>query len=225
MIDNISVVISSCLNRPEREGYLQRCIENIKETMGDVEILIGFDRYGKEIDGAKCYTHEMGLGHSWNWGIQNASNEFILQMEDDWTIVFKKGHVESLREDIIEKIPILKKFDGIYRFGNLCSDNAPWYNGYLTLNIDGREIYELKRMDSYKHNDFSMYYYSNQPHFKKKDIHSKIGYYKENEPPHAVESHMCENYYMSSKKVFFSPSDSFDFVHIGQARSREWEDR
>jgi len=70
-------------------------------------------------------------------------------------------------------------------------------------------------------NDFLMYYYSNQPHMKKRDLHCRIGYYSESVPPHVVETNMCKNYYHSNKRVFCSSSEDFDFIHLGEISARK----
>ena len=55
------------------------------EVFLDVEMLVGFDQHGCQLDDSIISkTHNRGMGYSWNWGIQNATREFVIQMEDDW---------------------------------------------------------------------------------------------------------------------------------------------
>ena len=217
----ISIAIASCLNKPERKEYLLRQIDKINEVFDgkDVEILIGFDKYGEEIDGAKCYTHERGLGHSWNWCIQNASFDNVLQVEDDWVIELNQerlGSKEIFLEYLQNRIKVIDKFGGIFRFTN--TDDKFWSPGKTKHVLDGYNFVEANRPSVYKMNTWDMFLYTNQPHLKKKSLHDKVGYYKENVPVHEVEIDMCKKYFDSGEKSFMN--DFFTIVHIGQAQAR-----
>jgi hypothetical protein len=217
----ISVAIASCLNKPERKEYLQRQIEILRSVFEDknIEILIGFDKYGCEIDGAKCYTHEKGLGHSWNWCLENASFENVLQSEDDWVIELNQerlGSKEKFIEYVENRIKVLDKFGGIFRFTN--TDDQFWSPGKTKHILDEYEFLEANRPSSFKMNTWEMFYYSNQPHMKHKDLHKKVGLYKENAPAHEVEIDMCEKFFNSGERSFLN--GFFALVHIGHEQSR-----
>lgn len=219
---NISVVIASCLNKPEREGYLKKSIESIYKNMKNFEIIVCFDKYGKDIDGVKCYTHDKGMGHSWNSGIRNAENNLILQIEDDWVLEVGGRNEKNIpnRESFFyhleNRINIVEKSDGLFKFTNI--DDEFWPPGKIKHDFDGYKCKELRRPLTFNPLSWDMYIYSNQPHLKKKSFHEDVGYYVENCPPSIVEIDMCKKVFNSNKNIFLS--DFFTFVHIGVARSR-----
>ena len=220
----ISICIASCLNYPERNKYLEKVIKSCKTCFSsyELEFLIGFDKYGTEIDGTKCYTHNKGLGHSWNWCIQNASYDLILQIEDDWKVEIGNGNIGNIdsKEDFMNhvnnRIDIINEYGGIYKFTNI--DDKFWSNGKTEREFNGYKFKELNKPDKYKPNTWDMYLYSNQPHLKNKNLHDKVGYFKENVCPAKVEIDMCEQFFKSNERVFLSPF--FTFVHIGVVQSR-----
>ena len=220
----LSVCICSCINRPERGDYLKRCVDSLNDVFSDrgIEILIGFDKYGTEVDGAKCYTHENGMGHSWNWAMENASFEDILQIEDDWIIQIAGPNIENLPEKkdffhyLDNRISVLNKFGGIFRF--TCTDDKFWKPGKTKHTLNGFDFIEANRPDEFRMGTWDMYLYTNQPHMKKKDLHESVGYYKENAPAHEVEIDMCRKFHASGKKVFMNPF--FTLIHIGEVQSR-----
>ncbi len=223
LMNNVSIVICSCLNKPERLEYLNECISNIKKLLGEnVDILIGFDKHGTEIEGAKCYTHNKGMGHGFNWGIQNAKNEYILQIEDDWIIEIGGGNerflpnLDALHYHISNRIKILEKYDGIFKFTHLGDDH--YKSGKVELNFEDYKFLEWNKPEEYKINTWDIFRYSNQPHLKRKNLHEEIGWYKEEVPPHEVEEDMCRKLQLSDKRVFSCPF--FTFIHIGTESSR-----
>jgi hypothetical protein len=220
----ISIAICSCLNHKEREEYLKRVIDNLHEIFdNDVEILIGFDKYGKEIDGAKCYIHEKGMGHSWNWSIKNASFENILQIEDDWVIEIGGRNEDNLPDKeqffyyLNNRISVLDKLGGIFRF--TYTDDKFWSPGKTKHILDEFEFIEANRPGRFIVGTWDIYLYTNQPHMKKKSLHDKVGYYLENAPPHEVEIDMCRKFFISKERSFMNPF--FTFVHIGEKQSRK----
>jgi len=216
---NLSVVIASCLNKPEREEYLHKSIESIRKYFGnDIEILIGFDKYGKEIENTKCYIHDKGIGHSWNWGIKESKNEIILQTEDDWIIKEDINNDESFIKSIINRSKIVKMEQCIYELFY-----GKWREslGYKKKEIDGYKFYEAIRPDKYPIDPWTnrnIYFYTNHPQIKLKKTHEEIGWYKENCSPPEVEVDMCEKYFYSKKSLFFSKENIF--FHIGKEKSR-----
>jgi hypothetical protein len=210
----ITIVIASCLNHPIRKDCLLRTVSSLKETFPEAEFLIGFDKFGEEIEGCKCHIHERGLGHSWNWGIQEATNDFILQTEDDWDILVDKN---ELRRNVEEQIKVIDKYSGIFRLDNM---NHSWWESGCTPRVNENFLFlELNRpvevLDFEKTLQF--YYYCNHPHLKKKNLHEKVGYFVEDQPPHVVEFDMCDKYLKSGERVFFQPFNSF--AHIGEGIS------
>lgn len=214
--NTISIVMSSCLNKEIRKEYLTRSIKSIRENLGnDIEILIGFDKFGDTIDGCKCYTHEKGLGHSFNWGISNAKNDFVLQTEDDWIIGVDK---DIFVNDLKNKIKILNEFGGFFKFTNL--DDKEYRAGKKQLEYNKYEFLEWNKTNRFMFGTNNMYRYSNQPHIKKRNFHDDIKhYYVENKPPNVVELDMCYKFQISNNRVFSYPSSIF--LHIGDESSRK----
>lgn len=214
----ISIVISSCLNKEERKEYLLKVVCGLRIVFRDSEIIVCFDKYGEsKIDGADvCYTHNNGLGHSWNWGIKNSSNDFVLQMEDDW--ILKEKYFGIFTDIVNNGIEVIKRFGGIFRLENMEKDW--WTPGNTKKNIGNNCFFELNKPKKVNWgNDYLMYYYANHPQLKSKNIHKdKIGLFLENSPPHEVESDMCKKFFDSGEKVFFIKENTF--FHIGDIRSR-----
>lgn len=225
-MNNVSIVICSCLNKPARVEYLDKCVENINQVFGpDMDILIAFDKYGKEIDGARCYTHDHGMGHGWNWGIKNAKNDLILQIEDDWIVEIGGNNekeiptLERFYYHLGNRIKVVNQFGGIFKFTFINDEYYP--SGKTPQEYEGYNFLEYNRPQSYVNNTWDMYYYANQPHLKKKKLHDKVGYYLEDAPPEKVEIDMCKKYYDSGERVFACPF--FTFIHIGFQSARKNE--
>lgn len=214
-----SIVICSCLNNLERKNYLLKVYSSLRKVFPDVEVLIAFDKTGDEIEGAKCYTHNHGMGHSFNWGIENASNEFIFQMEDDWNIIYDKNNIneETFRDKVFKRIEVIKEYGGIFRFTNL---NPLWWNGtFKEMNQNDYKFLEANRCEKKDYySGYNRYLYCNHPQLKHKDFHKKIGYYTEDCPPATVEIDMCEKFYNSTEPMFLEPFNVFG--HIGVIQSR-----
>jgi glycosyltransferase involved in cell wall biosynthesis len=217
-----SIIYCSCLIKKHREEYLRKSIKSIRNVFPDKEILIAFDKEGTEIDGTICYTHNKGMGHSFNWGIKESSNDFILQLEDDWDLLYDPKNNpddKSFIDQFCHHLNVIEKHGGIYRLVNM--DNGWWESGSIELFEYGMHFKELNRPLTGTDPDRSLqgYFYANHPHFKKKDFHDKIGYYLEESPPDRVEIDMCKKYLNSEERVFFSPFNTF--YHIGYESARE----
>jgi|ERR1035437_301483 hypothetical protein len=211
----ISVVVASCLNHPKRKEFLLRTIEPLKRLIPGVEILIGFDKFGEEIEGCKCHVHENGLGGSFNWGIKEAKFDYILQIEDDWEVIIEE---ELLLSNLYKQIEVVKKYGGIFRLDNVNHDW--WESGNTAMEEGGLSFLELNRpeeKEDYK-KTLQFYYYSNHPHLKNKNLQEKVGYYKEGVPPHILEFAMCDDYLESKERVFFHPYNSFGHIGVWSAR-------
>lgn len=221
----ISIIISSCLNKPERKEYLKDVLIEFKRIIPYAEILVAFDKYGEKMECVdKSIVHNNGLGYSWNWGIKEAKNDFILQTEDDWILKFdgdcenkECNNSESFLDILKKRINVVEKYGGIYKFDNM--DVDWWKAGNSETDCDGYKFFELNKPIKYVHNNLSMYYYSNHPHLKSKKLHEKIGYYLEGMAPHFVEEEMCKRYYFSGEKIFFSKYKVFE--HLGHVSARD----
>lgn len=211
-----SIVIASCLNKPEREIYLTKVLEALRKSFPKVEILIAFDKKGKIIPGCRCYIHNKGLGHSFNWGMKNASNDLILQMEDDWIIL------DELFKNIQTWIKVVSTQGGNLRLTHPVPKE--WIPGKTEIKMDGTVYYELNKPRIPEHwkcidvNNWNIYYYSNHPHIKNRKIHDKIGYYIEGASVPDVEIDMCIKYLRGNEPTFLSTS--WEVTHIGNVSSR-----
>lgn len=224
----ITVSIASCLNKPERRGYLDACLKSLEKSFllafPDLEILVSFDKFGTDIAGVRCHCHEMGMGHSWNWNMQNAKYDWIVQIEDDWEFRFREEvpDVNALRSLILNQIDVLRTFGGLYSLESRDTTVQSWYkSGHREgLLPDGFLFSELNRptTEPLWRRDLNMYFYSNHPHLKHKLLHERVGGYIENAPPHIVEETMCEKYYNSHERIFFNRL--IMFFHIGKVKSR-----
>jgi len=45
------------------------------------------------------------MGYSWNWGIKNASYDFVLQSEDDWDFIFGQENLKD-KDRFIENLKV-----------------------------------------------------------------------------------------------------------------------
>jgi glycosyltransferase involved in cell wall biosynthesis len=211
-----SVVIASCLNKPERENYLIKTVEAIRKAFPKVEILIAFDKKGKTIPGCRCYTHNKGLGHSFNWGMKNASNDLILQMEDDWIV----------REELVNNIQTWLKIVSTQGGHLRLTHPIPreWIPGKTEKKIDDTVYYELNKPRIPEHwkyidvNNWNIYYYCNHPHVKNRKIHDRIGYYAEGVSVPEVEIDMCIKYLKGNEPTFLSTN--WEVTHIGNVSSQ-----
>jgi len=212
----ITIVVASCISIPERLDYLNRCLTPLKKQLPDAEILIGFDKHGVDVEGATCYTHDHGMGHSWNWGIKQAKNNVIFQMEDDWF-----EHTNAIQERIDIGIDLIKDGDAFFRFTNMLHD---WYKpGSIKVgdtSIKDRALYELNKCKFEDRCDgYNRYFYANHPHLKMKDFHDKVGYYLEDVIAPEVEIDMCAKVLKSNMRGFYLTENSMQ--HIGGASVRE----
>lgn len=224
----ISICIPSCLNKPEREKYLDITLDSVRKSFlvafPEAEVSVVFGKFGKEIPGVKCHTHDdvRGFGYSLNSNIQKAKYEWVVQMEDDRPFRMDQvGSPEVLRSCILNYIEVLKEYGGIYYLGNRDTEIHTWYIAGQRTRVlpSGFMFFELNRplKEPKWRQDFSMYYYSNLPHLKHRSLQEEVGWYDEGPPPPRVEENMCKTYYESGRRVFFSKIDMF--AHIGHVQA------
>ena len=229
-MNNISVCIASCLIHKDREVYLDRCISSIKRDFPNAEYLIAFDKKGKDIPGCKTYTHEKGLGHSWNWAITEAKNNLILQTEDDWvTEADFLGHgfgelaaKAELAMKMTEEDPLL-----ITRLDNVTNaDMVKWYYpGWKEIGkynfYQERTMVEMNKCRiSEIGTGFNQYFYCNRPQFKDVRFHQLIGWYPEGITVPNVEISMGRHILMTPRTRVVAYNHN-SFVHIGDTQVRQ----
>jgi len=217
--NNISICMAGCLLKEKRLDYLNQSLEKFIKHLPDAEYIIALDR---DTDTPKDWennfdvqivkkSHNLGLGHSWNWAYRQATKKYILHTEEDWAIF-----TEDKFKDILNlSIEVIEKEDGIFRFDNMCQDF--WESGWTEKQIYNRIYYELNRPKRFQ--DLQIYYYSNRPHIKKNEFTKKNNlWHIENAPPPKVEMYMCEKYFKSQKKVFFLPETSIGHIGVESIR-------
>ena len=243
--ENITVIIGSCLINCGKFDCLLASINNIRTFLPNSEIVIGFDKVGpndlqmKDIDQYKqlsYFTHNKGLGHTFNHGNQTAKKNIILQTEDDWII---KNKYLSSASDF--KKMIFNAFQVINKHNNSCvrldggmfdeiggTDGYPlgWNKHILTENCNyySYVLPSGKQMDD----DFWLHYaFCNHPHLKLKKI-TINNPYPEQVSPAIVENNYAVEWILNKFDIFYVPineesikicgctnPDKNIFIHIG----------
>jgi hypothetical protein len=220
MQENLSVVIASCLVKKIRENYLERTIACLRHELPGAEILVAFDKVGKDhLDGCQCYTHNCGLGGSFNWGLTHATHDIVLQMEDDWLLE------TGIAPQLYTWIRLVRQHSGI--FSLMARDPAIWRPGTIQQAYEDRPYLILNKPRVPDHWpvptewNWNIYFYSNHPHLKQRRLHldpDLLGPYIENQPPDRVEINMCHRYLNSIQPVFTVSKNVVR--HIGDMTSR-----
>ena len=133
-----------------------------------------------EIDQLLLSAHG-GMGSSFNIGLKAATGEYILHLQDDWSLTHTSNFVSK-------SIQILKtdKNIAMVRLAMLGNEMTPFNpNGQTPVSYDGISAVDLSQ-------DF--YVYSDNPHIKPKRFHEEFGYYKEADHPEHVEKDMCTRF-------------------------------
>jgi hypothetical protein len=226
----LSVCIASCLIHPSREEYLNKCISSIKKDFPNAEFLVAFDKVGKEIPGCKTYVHQKGLGHSWNWGMQEAKHSLILQTEDDWVTEAEfLGHGYGELAAKVMRAKTMSSQDPllITRLDNVTNaDMAKWYypgwREVMKVNdYQERTFVEMNKCslpDIFR--GFNQYFYTNRPHFKMRKFHELVGWYPEEVSVPRVEldygRHVIAT--QGTRVVAYNHNS---FVHVGSVQVRQ----
>lgn len=217
---NISIIIASCLINQGKFNCLIEVINNIKKFIKNNEIIIGFDKVGpnkKQIDILNKYNviyfiHNKGLGYTFNNGSNIASNNIVLQIEDDWIINNKYIKTFNDFDILLNKcIQILYKYkeccirlDG-GMFDEIGGNNSyplGWKKHYYNnFNYYEYNLPTKKEMD----NNFWLHYaFSNHPHLKFKNITIKNPY-PENVNPGDLENNYSIEWILKKFKIFYVP--------------------
>lgn len=229
----LSIVIAACAKTPERVVYLKRNIASLRKHWPDAEILVGFDKFFPEnpspvdLDVNHVYCHKSGLGRSFNWGIETATHEVILQMEEDWMCNWcQDGKPESHKVIKISKYAANRVLQDPSTFVRLDNMRHDWYKpGSISLGTEestDRELFQLNKINDLRHwqNGYNPYFYSNHPHIKHRSFHRQVGDFTENVSVPKVELDMCRKvlFNHNSKCLFFEGNC---FGHIGDMSVRE----
>ena len=208
----LSVVIFS----HNRTGYLAQTIysflKNCKFPREQMEIIICDDgsnpKYHNalleirdlfEVDALLMLPHG-GMGKSFNAGLKAARGDYILHLQDDWSLSHDDGFIETSMR-ILESRPEI----AIIRLAMLGNEFTHFNGKTNKTYLDGVAMLELS-------DDF--FVYSDNPHIKSKEFHEEFGYYAELKSSGEVELHMCSKFNaQSSWKIVWLGEY---FKHIGR---------
>lgn len=242
---HISVVIASCLINQGKFSCLINSINSIRTFSQNSEIIIGFDKTGpndlqlKELsvyDNLSHFTHNRGLGYTFNHGNKLAKNDIILQTEDDWII--RNRYLTTPNEFktlLFKATQVLNKHDNsCVRLDGGMFDEIGGSNGY-PLGWNKHRLTETCKYYSYvlptrtqmEENIWLHYAFCNHPHLKLKKI-TVNNPYPENVSPAIVENDYSVNWILNKYNVFYVPineesikirgctnADKNIFCHIG----------
>lgn len=247
---NISVVISSCLLIDGKFTCLLKVLDNITYFLPASEIIIGFDKKGpneyqenilEKYNKLFYFTHNKGLGHTFNYGNQIANYEIILQIEDDWIIdnkyINESGEFTNL---LYRGFLILNKYKTCcVRLDGGMFDEIGGSNGYPL----GWKTYKYN--DEFHYYEFNLpterqmelnfwlhYAFCNHPHLKFKTITLSHNY-PENVNPSILENSYSVKWILNEYNIFYVPinleslkdgygvnnPDKNIFKHIGEGYS------
>jgi len=222
-----TTVIASCLANPDRLTYLKQTIAEVRAMFPNTcnEIIVLFDKIGlPQVYGAtKCITHNKGLGFSFNEGIRQASNDLVLQMEDDW---IKNFNVSDISDGFIDNVyKLLKAKKGILRTYNepLFYDYSKKIAGWVPkCHIYSDPVHHVELIkatsEEIKERWNLRYRFNNSPHFKLKSFLKDVGEYSVNVAPPYVETDMLDLYDKSDYSVFYM---NLLFCHNGWTSIRD----
>ncbi|PRY88397.1 glycosyltransferase family 2 protein [Mongoliibacter ruber] len=163
---------------------------------------IHFDKY--------CLSPQnKGLGFNQNQGVEAASGDYILNLQDDWNLL----HPSDFLQKAVSLLQAEPKI-GLIRF----------WGGQPNIQQFRKQAFSLDSLDymlfegdkSLKSEEASSYVYSDRPHLKRKIIHEEIGMYTtEKLPVLKVELEFCKRFEASrfDAAVISGYEDLFD--HTG----------
>lgn len=228
----LSILIAGCLKDPARVKYMDQTIASLRADFPEADYLIGLDNTNDSVAAAtadrypfaRVKSHTQGLGHSWNWGLQEARHDMILQTEEDWmTEGAWSGRPSDLKEKVKTAMDVCGQDPGtFFRFDNMIQphNDGRILSAGLCPNT-GKPLYTLAKpplADWYK--GFNMYFYSNRPQIKSKRFHDLVGLYPERVTVPNVEVLMCKAvlFAQNTKVIFW---DHNTFIHIGDVSVRQ----
>lgn len=246
---HITIIVSSCLSNQGKFSCLINSINNIRTFLQNSEIIIGFDKIGpndlqmKELNAyynLSYFTHNNGLGYTFNHGNRLAKNDIILQTEDDWVI--QNRYLTTSNEF---KTLLFKATQVLNKHNNSCVrldggmfDEIGGSSGY-PLGWNEHTLTETCKYYSYilpsrkqmEENIWLHYAFSNHPHLKFKKI-TINNPYPENVSPAIVENDYSVKWILNKYDIFYVPineesikicgwtnPDKNIFIHIGDKYS------
>jgi len=152
-----------------------------------------------------------GLGANTNKGLKAAKGKYILQLQDDWILTQKSLYLQYaiVILDMQSTIGLVR-----FRLGNVY-DYAQEMNTHY-----GTDSFNYKILSKIQSNTIlSNFLYSDNPHLKRNDFHTKIGYYQEDCRMEVMELDMCKKFNNSGWDVAIIDSMEEVFFHIGDDAS------
>jgi glycosyltransferase involved in cell wall biosynthesis len=158
----------------------------------------------------------MGMGNSFNAGIKDAQGEYILHLQDDWSLTHDDGFIEKAIGIISANQDI-----AMVRLAMLGNSDTPFNPaGQKKVKYSVGDI-KVPAVDL--SND--LYVYSDNPHIKSARFHREFGWYRENVHPEITEKDMCHRF--NSQRQWRITWIGEYFRHIGQFSAtpgRNWPD-
>lgn len=157
-----------------------------------------------------------GMGNSFNAGIREADGEYILHVQDDWSLTHDDGFVEKAI-GIMAANPDIAMVR-LAMLGNSATPFNPAGQKKVEYTVDGAPVSAVDLSND-------LYLYSDNPHIKPARFHREFGWYRENVHPEETEKDMCRRF--NNQQQWRITWLGEYFKHTGQLSSmpgRNWPD-
>jgi glycosyltransferase involved in cell wall biosynthesis len=198
-----------------KETYLQ-FIKNC--TYPNLQLIVADDGSGPKIQekikslhfDKYCLAKEnKGMGANQNQGIEAADGEYILHLQDDWSLLFASDFLEKGIELFEQDRRI-----GLIRFWGGESNLQQFKK--IPQSIPGINYYLLQGDQTLESQEASAYVYSDRPHLKRRSVHDQVGLYTEEKiPVLKVELNFCKRFEESGIGVAVLEGYEELFDHTG----------
>lgn len=155
-------------------------------------------------------TENKGLGANQNQGIKASDGEYILHLQDDWSLLYSSDFLEKAVE-LMEKDQRV----GLIRFWGGESNLQQFRKEHHHL--ENFNYYFLRGDQTLGSQEASAYVYSDRPHLKRRSVHEQVGFYTEEKlAVLKVELNFCKRFEESGIRtaVLEDYEDLFDHTGI-----------
>lgn len=146
------------------------------------------------------------MGANTNSGLLAAKGEFILQLQDDWLCVGPKNWLNLALELLKSREDV-----GLVRLRTPCR-----FEGESVVLSNGVQA-QLYENQGYSRR--SEYCYTDNPHLKRRDVHSDLGLYREDLSMPATELDFCARFDLQDRWRVGWINDLSVFEHKGELES------
>ena len=187
----ISVILASY----NRSDYLKRSLDAFWSccTYPNLELIVSDDGSSPEhvqqilklpVDRIVFAKKNQGLGANNNQGLRQAKGDYIFYLQDD----FLCHHRGDFMQDALE---ILQTHEHVGLVKMIFEDTWQRYETcYTQKNHRLYQILSNQQPASSRH----IYIYSDSPHLKKRDFHTRLGNYREGLPVGQTEEEFCKRF-------------------------------